>query len=183
MRKIAQLVRSLLAISQKLIANAAGVSPSTVARIVNQDPRARIAHGTRERVLRIAHALDYDFSRCRRRHQRSAERVAVDLPVNVEVLLRDGLSYDRGTARLVEFSAAGALLTGLELQRGSLPVVPFVVRLEFFDEILLGIVIHCEVVRLEHKDELRLGARFMSLASKSAQRIEQYVKRVVTSKR
>ena len=63
----------LMPVSQRFIAKVAGVSPSTVARVLSADPRARIAQETRERILRTAHALDYDFSRIRGRHRRAAE--------------------------------------------------------------------------------------------------------------
>ena len=149
-------------VSQRSIARVTGTSPSTVSRVLGRDPTARISRATRERILRAAAELGYDSSRVRRWYKRSSKRLPVSSPCRVQVIRRSGELYDEGQARVVNVSSTGALLTDLDLPKESLPTTPFVVRLKFLDQEVIGTHVDCEVVRLAGVARVELGIRFTS---------------------
>ena len=98
-------------VTMRQIAKAAGVSPATVALVLNDTPTARIAEATRERVLATARQLDYHGSLLRR---------AVKAP-----LRHFGLLRHRSQGKWPGISPLTEVLAGAReemLRRGFLPI-------------------------------------------------------------
>lgn len=87
-----------------------------------------------------------------RRHYRECRRREVDIGAEVQIHLPDGTYYDRGTARISNISASGALLSDLRLGGGGLPVGEFVLRVAMSGEPYRGVVLRCRPVRISAPD-------------------------------
>ncbi|WP_432468528.1 LacI family DNA-binding transcriptional regulator [Agarivorans sp. Z349TD_8] len=57
------------------ISKMTGVSPSTVSRVINQDPTLSISHDKREKILEVAASLAYLSPRQRRQNQPEQQRI------------------------------------------------------------------------------------------------------------
>jgi hypothetical protein len=58
-------------------------------------------------------------------HYRECRRKDVDAVAQLRVLVEGGREFDRGTARVRNVSATGALLVDVRLEKGGYPTVPF----------------------------------------------------------
>lgn len=96
-------------------------------------------------------------------HFRDSKRGSCKIPCDVVVVLNNGLNYDEGTAHLSNLSPSGALLTGLRLKRGSLPLAPFKLTLRLRGKNYSGIRIEATPVRLP-AGGFGLGIQFDGLA-------------------
>jgi hypothetical protein len=96
----------------------------------------------------LVHRRDHSPLRDRSRsHHREFRRRAVGLPATVSVLTPDGALLGRGTVRIANISASGALLTELRLQGRGLPVGGFLLDLEVSGGPQTGTTLRCRPVR------------------------------------
>ena len=160
--------------NQARIAEIAGVDRSTVARVLNRDPAARVGAKTRERVLSVAARLGYDFGSVRRIHRRASERVDVDLAVMISIRSRGGI-HAEGTARVRTINAAGLRLDGIQCRPATLPLAPCDIRVAFGD-LLDGISATCVPVHLTHGRSLSIGARFTRFSRSNRRRLLSHVR-------
>lgn len=170
-----------MAVSQKDIADLVGLDRTTVTRILNRDPKYSASPETRERVFRAAEILGYDFSIIRRPFKREYGRTDVDAPCGLTVKLGGDRLFDEGTAVVRNISVGGALLVGIRLPKGVLPLERFTILLRL-DEVpdLQGLVGECEVVRLAGAAESggpELGVRFINASYQDRRRIQEFVER------
>ena len=82
-----------------------------------------------------------------RPHYREFRRREVDIPAEVQVFLPDGTWFDRGTARIANISASGALLVNLKLNGHRIPVERCVIQLVMRGQPLDGVAVRCRPVR------------------------------------
>lgn len=61
----------------KEIAEKAGVSVSTVSRVLNFDETLNVTNKTRERILKIADEVEYDTSRIKKRSEKNIEKIGI----------------------------------------------------------------------------------------------------------
>ena len=61
----------------KDIAQAAGVSPATVSRVLNYDPAMSVSDGTRKKIFDIAEQLNYKKSRKRKPSKTQVYRIGL----------------------------------------------------------------------------------------------------------
>ena len=92
-------------------------------------------------------------------HYRETRRTAVDIPCDVRVVLGDGTLFDSGSGVVRNVSPSGALLAGLRLEKGCLPIRPFRVSLFLKGSDYKGIGIEATPVRIE-AETAALGVRF-----------------------
>ncbi len=60
-----------------------------------------------------------------RAHYRETRRMTVEIPCDIRIILPDGTLFDRGTATVRNVSPSGALIAGLRLAKGCVPVTGF----------------------------------------------------------
>jgi len=165
--------------TQKDIAERLGLDRTTVAKILNRDPRYSASEETREKVFRMAEKLGYDFTTIRRPFKREYGRSDMDTAVEISILLDDDETFDSGKALVRNLSVGGALLTGISLARNVLPLQNFTIRVRFADHPdLADMVGECEVVRLagsSQSGEPELGVRFINLTHRDRRRIREFV--------
>lgn len=94
-----------------------------------------------------------------RTHYRECRRKSVDAEVELKVVLEDTSEFDSGTARIKNISPTGALLTGVELERGVYPVGPFSLEIGIRSGAYEGIVFRAVPVRLV-PEQHGLGVKF-----------------------
>ncbi|HOX07510.1 MAG TPA: hypothetical protein PK280_13995 [Planctomycetota bacterium] len=108
-----------------------------------------------------------------RAHYRECRRKDVDIEAEVQVYLADGTYFDKGTAKVANVSASGALLTNVQLKGESLPTGQFVMHVTMRGGQYNGVTIKCKPVRLV-PDRSGLGVRlddiFVSLSDSEAGR-------------
>ena len=109
-------------VTQQQVAEAAAVSRTAVAVILNGDTGARISGATRAHVLRVAKRLGYDRSNLRRIHRRGSPRVEVNLDAAVHVITSSGDVHSRGRGRVRTLNATGLLFDSPRLRPASLTV-------------------------------------------------------------
>ena len=95
-----------------------------------------------------------------RRTLRQWTRRDVRIPAEVEVLLRDGKVFTRGTGIIRNISLKGALLGRLVLKKQYLPAQWFRVKLRFRSAKYRGIGALCRPVRFGVGDEFEIAVRF-----------------------
>lgn len=170
-----------MGVTQKAIADFLGIDRTTVTKILNRDPRYSASEQTREKVFRAAEILGYDFTTIRRPFKREYGRTEVNSPCELTVTLEDGTVFDTGTAIIRNLSVGGALLSGLKLSKGVLPLQNFTLLIKFLEiPELADLVGECEVVRFAGSTETgepELGVRFINATHRDRRRIQSYVDR------
>ena len=91
-------------------------------------------------------------------HYREFRRREVDIPAEVRVYLPDGTWFDRGTARIANISASGALLVNLNLQGRRIPVESCMLQVIMRGGPFDGVTVRCRPVR-PVPDRAGLGVR------------------------
>jgi hypothetical protein len=108
-----------------------------------------------------------------RAHYRECRRKEVDVEAEVQVYLADGTYFDKGSAKVANVSASGALLTDVHLKGESLPTGQFTMHVTMRGGQYSGVTIKCKPVRLV-PDRSGVGVRlddiFVSLADSEAGR-------------
>lgn len=82
-----------------------------------------------------------------RPHYREFRRREVDIPAEVQVFLSDGTWFDRGTTRIANISASGALLVDLSLAGRRIPIESCFFQLVMRGEPFDGVAVRCRPVR------------------------------------
>lgn len=108
-------------VTQAEIARRAGVSVSSVSKILCRLPGMSFHWETVDRVFRIARETGYDVGA--QDYGRPSEgRIGVFLPVELVIYAGDGSVYTTGAAALTRLSPAGGVLEGMVLSNMSIPV-------------------------------------------------------------
>jgi len=174
---------SKIRVNQQAIAELLGLDRTTVTKILNRDPKYSASEATKDRVFRAAELLGYDFATIRRPFKREYGRTHVDSPCEVKVTLEDGAVFDTGAAVVRNLSVGGALISGLRLERMTLPLQNFTLLLSIAAiPDLEGLVGECEVVRLAGSTETgepEFGVRFINATHRDRRRIREYVERQI----
>ena len=154
--------------TQTDIAIKAGVARSTVSRVLNKSRTHRAGQETVIKVLRAAKELGYDHKkRAVKTERRAAARKDVNVPVDIDVVLKTGQTHDSGTATIKNLSPVGALLTDVKTERDHLPTAPFYTRLTLKTEGVEGVSFRAEFVRRHGIGDIELGIRFERLLKKT----------------
>lgn len=92
-------------------------------------------------------------------HYRETRRTTVEIPCDIQVVLRDGTVFDSGSAVVRNVSPSGALVAGLKLEKGCFPAHPFKVTLILRGNAYKGIGIEATPVRIV-AETAALGVKF-----------------------
>jgi transcriptional regulator with XRE-family HTH domain len=183
-------------VTQKEIAEIAGIHPATVSKILNRESTDYTSIETRQRVFALAMELGYDFTQLKS-VQRAQTRKPVDLQVRVTVTICEAKKerqeeikpWDEGSGRLRDISLSGALISDLALPRNALPLQPFRLKLILEQGSLSGIEIPCQVVRLSHtgsregenKGQTALGLKFETVPEETRNRLAELCSNCLTA--
>lgn len=102
----------------------AEMAPETAVQTERPAPRLG-GNGTVGKTVFHAAQRSIEFFDHLRTHYREARRTSVDIPVDLKLRLADGTIFDSGTARIVNLSPSGALLTQVTLCRNCYPTQGF----------------------------------------------------------
>jgi len=144
--------------------SSAGRSSRRGAAGSNRQPRMQSE--ARRMSFQVAEKSGEFFDRLRA-HYRECRRKDVDINATVEVYLADGTFFDKGSARVANVSASGALLTDVVLKAQSFPTGPFHLHVILRGGDYEGVSIKCKPVRFV-PDRSGVGVRlddiFVSVA-------------------
>src|SRR5512141_3362434 len=98
-----------MGVSQQAIADALGLSRTTVTKILNRDPKSSASESTRDLVFRTAEKMGYDFTTIRRPFKREYGRTEINAKCNIELVMEDGQLFDKGSAVARNIGVGGAL--------------------------------------------------------------------------
>ncbi len=168
-----------MAVSQQDIADALGLSRTTVTKILNRDPKYSASEATRDLVFSTAEKMGYDFTTIRRPFKREYGRTEINARCEIEVTMEDGTVFDKGDATARNIGVGGALLTNLRLPRNCLPLSRFTIRCRFTDiPLLADIVGESQVVRLTDSLDAgkpELGVRFINTSVTDRKTLMEFV--------
>lgn len=101
-------------------------------------------------AMRVFHAAanSAEFFDHMRAHYRESRRTPVEIQCGVRIVLSDGTAFDEGSAEIRDVSPSGALLGGLKMGKGVLPLQPFKMKLLLKGADYEGIVIEATPVRI-----------------------------------
>jgi hypothetical protein len=156
-----------------VIASRLNLARTTVTRILNNDPSYRASQRTRQMVFSLAQQLGYDFSNLRRIHRRKGERLSVNAEASVRLISDDGQVFDEGVCTVKNVSLAGALIGGLRMAKGVLPLARVKVFLELKSGELSGLLLMGEMARCSYNKEFEIGVSFAGLDSGVAAQLRQ----------
>jgi hypothetical protein len=128
--------------------------------------KPRMQSEARRMSFQVAEKSGEFFDRLRA-HYRECRRKDVDINATVEVYLADGTFFDKGTARVANVSASGALLTDVVLKAQSFPTGPFHLHVILRGGDYEGVSIKCKPVRFVPERSgvgVRLDDIFVSVA-------------------
>lgn len=168
-----------MAISQQMVAEALGLSRTTVTKILNRDPKYSASEATRDLVFKTAEKMGYDFTTIRRPFKREYGRTEINAKVAIEVIMDDGKIFDSGTAVARNIGVGGCLLTELTLPGNSLPITNFKLRCRFEDlPLLTNLVGESQVVRLTDSAERgkpELGLKFINTTIEIRKMLKDFI--------
>jgi transcriptional regulator with XRE-family HTH domain len=168
-----------MGVSQQSIADALGLSRTTVTKILNRDPKYSASETTRDLVFNTAEKLGYDFTTIRRPFKREYGRTEVNVKCIIEITSDEGNQmFDKGEAIARNIGVGGALLTSLKLPRNSLPLSKFTIKCYFVDlPLLQNLVGECQVVRITDSSEGQpeLGVRFINATVSDRKALKEFV--------
>lgn len=165
-----------MSVNHQEIADRLGLARSTVTKILNQLPNNRASTETIKKVFKTAREMGYDFSRLRNIHRRRADRRPVNLSATLKIQLLNNSLYDTGSARILNLSPYGALLTDIETGKKNLPLAPFHLTLTIVDGPLEGVSVECQVIRLLSKRNVEVGVNFTRIKAAAEKRIIDFIK-------
>lgn len=176
-----------MAVSQQEIADAVGLSRTTVTKILNRDPKYSASDETRDLVFNTAEKMGYDFTSIRRPFKREYGRTNINAKCQIEIVtLEDNQVFDQGEALAHNIGVGGALLTHLHLPRNCLPLSRFVIRCHFRDTpILSELTGECQVVRIADSEEAgspELGVKFINTTVDDRKVLKDYVDACIAEK-
>jgi transcriptional regulator with XRE-family HTH domain len=167
-------------VSQQDIADALGLSRTTVTKILNRDPKYSASESTRDLVFNTAEKMGYDFTTIRRPFKREYGRTEVNARCEIEIVTQeDSQLFDKGDALARNIGVGGALLTHLRLPRNCLPLSRFTIRCRFTDiPMLADLTGECQVVRICDSAEAgcpELGVRFINATVSDRKVLKDFV--------
>lgn len=162
-------------ITHETIAKELNLARSTVTRILNDDPTYRASQKTRRKVLALARQMNYDFANLRRIHRRRYQRIPVDIPVYVRILLSDGTVFDEGKARFLDLSPISALVGNFNLHKQLIPLSPFTLEMEVLEGELAAVRVRGRIARIVMPDEMQMGVEFADLEQATIERLKEYL--------
>ncbi|MCZ7647818.1 MAG: PilZ domain-containing protein [Planctomycetota bacterium] len=172
-----------MGVSQQSIADALGLSRTTVTKILNRDPKYSASEATRDLVFRTAEKMGYDFTTIRRPFKREYGRTEVNAPCMVEVVLENGEIFDKGEAVARNIGVGGVLLTNIRLIKQALPLKQFSLRVRFRDlPELANLIGECQVVRISDSVEAgepELGVKFINASVSDRKLLKDFIDRRV----
>ena len=173
----------MVAVSQQSIADALGLSRTTVTKILNRDPKYSASEATRDLVFRTAEKMGYDFTTIRRPFKREYGRTEINASATIDVVLENGEVFDSGTAVARNIGVGGALITNLRMPKSALPLKPFTVRIRFTDlPALANLVGECQVVRIGDsvdQNEPELGMKFINASVSDRKVLKDFIDQAV----
>ncbi len=128
--------------------------------------KPRMQSEARRMSFQVAEKSSEFFDRLRA-HYRECRRKDVDIKAGVELYLADGTFFDKGTARVANVSASGALLTDVVIKGESFPTGPFHLHVTLRGGDYEGVSIKCKPVRFVPERSgvgVRLDDIFVSVA-------------------
>ena len=168
-----------MGVSQQAIADALGLSRTTVTKILNRDPKYSASEATRELVFRTAEKMGYDFTSIRRPFKREYGRTEVNAPCAIEVVLDSNEVFDKGTAVARNIGVGGALLVNIQLPKNVLPLKNFSLRVRFPDlPGLTNLVGECQVVRIMDSSDAgdpELGVKFINASVSDRKILKDFI--------
>jgi hypothetical protein len=169
-----------MAVSQQDIADALGLSRTTVTKILNRDPKYSASESTRDLVFSTAEKMGYDFTTIRRPFKREYGRTEVNVKCDIEIITdEDNQTFDKGEATARNVGVGGALLTNLKLPRNCLPLSKFVIRVRFGDmPSLANLTGECQVVRITDSLDAghpEIGVRFVNATVSDRKVLKDFV--------
>jgi len=169
-----------MAVSQQDIADALGLSRTTITKILNRDPKYSASEDTRDLVFKTAEKMGYDFTTIRRPFKREYGRTEVNAKCDIEIVTQeDNQLFDKGQAIARNIGVGGVLLTHLSLPRNCLPLSRFSIRCHFVDmPTLADLTGECQVVRLADSAEVgcpELGVRFINATVSDRKALKDFV--------
>ncbi|MBI3829951.1 MAG: PilZ domain-containing protein [Planctomycetes bacterium] len=168
-----------MGVSQQAIADALGLSRTTVTKILNRDPKYSASEATRDLVFRTAEKMGYDFTTIRRPFKSEYGRTEINAQCVIEVVLESGEIFDKGEATARNIGVGGALITALKLPRDVLPLKPFTLRVRFTDlPALANLVGECQVVRLTDSTEAgqpEFGVKFINASVSDRKILKDFI--------
>lgn len=175
-----------MGVSQQSIADALGLSRTTVTKILNRDPKYSASEATRELVFQTAERMGYDFTTIRRPFKREYGRSELNTPCQIEVVLDNGELFDTGDAVARNIGIGGALLVNIGLQRNVLPLSNFVLRIRFPKmPALANLTGECQVVRIADSAEVgkpELGVKFINASVSDRKLLKDFCDQEIASK-
>lgn len=149
-------------VTQQLIADKLGLTQSTVARILNKNPRDTYSPDTVKRVLETARDLGYTIN-----HKRTFMRKDLNILCEWEIRLKDKTLYSRGKALVKDISRDGLALANVESEGPFIPTKPFTMEVAIPEVGIEDLQLRCEPVRISlTEDTLEVGVRFIGLQKK-----------------
>jgi len=175
-----------MGVSQQAIADALGLSRTTVTKILNRDPKYSASEATRDLVFKTAEKMGYDFTTIRRPFKREYGRTEINAQCQIEVVLESGEIFDKGEATARNIGVGGALITGLKLPKDVLPLKPFALRVRFTDlPALANLVGECQVVRLTDSAEAgqpEFGVKFINATVSDRKILKDFIDQAVAAR-
>ncbi len=170
-----------MGVSQQAIADALGLSRTTVTKILNRDPKYSASEATRDLVFRTAEKMGYDFTTIRRPFKREYGRTEINAACKIEVVLENNEVFDGGDATARNIGVGGALITNIRLPKGCLPLKAFSVRVSFMDlPELANLTGECQVVRMTDSidaGEPELGMKFINATVSDRKILKEFIDR------
>jgi transcriptional regulator with XRE-family HTH domain len=174
-----------MGVSQQAIADALGLSRTTVTKILNRDPKYSASESTRDLVFNMAEKMGYDFTTIRRPFKREYGRSEINAKCQIEIISqKDNELFDKGDAIARNIGVGGALLTKIKLSKNCLPLSNFTIKLQFLDlPKLAGLVGECQVVRISDslEGEPELGVRFTNATVADRKALKDFVDEYVAA--
>ncbi|NOZ21843.1 MAG: LacI family DNA-binding transcriptional regulator [Planctomycetes bacterium] len=164
-----------MSITHEEIASRLNLARSTVTRILNNDPNYRASQKTRKKVLALARELSYDFGNLRRIHRRRFERIPVDFPVYVKILLPDDMVFDEGHAKMLDLSPVSALIGEFRLHKQVMPVTEFLLGIEVLEGELAAVRLRARIARISLTEGVQMGVEFVEIEREVLDRIKKFL--------
>ena len=167
-----------MGVSQQAIADALGLSRTTVTKILNRDPKYSASESTRDLVFSTAEKMGYDFTTIRRPFKREYGRTEINAKATIEIITEDNQMFDKGDAVARNIGVGGALLTTMKLPKNCLPLSKFSIKVRFMDlPQLADLVGECQVVRITDSVEgnPELGVKFINASVTDRKALKDFI--------
>lgn len=155
------------------IAKKLNLSFTMVCKIINKDPNYKPAKETKELVLKTAKKMKYDTTRLRNIYRRKYERLRINQPAKISIVLEDTKKvYDRGSCRVKNISRGGVLVNNLKFKKNCLPIRRFVCNVEITKGKLEGLTGIGKITRIEDDSPIALALHWRNLTAEKQEVVE-----------